>query len=83
MSDIGTLFRTAVRCVPDTQLLAAFPSRIARFESNNLSLKILKPPEVLGWFKYLMAWHPRMNTDAAYLWLRHAIRKAGKALSPG
>jgi len=42
---------------------------------------MLKPPEVLGRFKYLMAWHPRMNTDAARIWLRHAIRETGKALS--
>jgi DNA-binding transcriptional LysR family regulator len=76
-------FTAAVRCVPNTQLLATVPSRIAKFESNNLSLRILKPPEVLGRFNYLMAWHPRMNTDAAHLWLRHAIREAGNALSSG
>jgi DNA-binding transcriptional LysR family regulator len=74
-------FTAAVRCVPGTHLLATVPTRIARFGSNNLSLKMLKPPEVLGGFKYLMAWHPRMNTDAAHIWLRHAIRETGKALS--
>jgi hypothetical protein len=26
-----------------------------------------KAPAVLGTFKYLMSWHPRMNTDAAHL----------------
>ena len=76
-------FTAAVRCVPGTQLLATVPTRIARFESNNPSLRILKPPEVLGGFNYLMAWHPRMNTDAAHIWLRHAIREAGIALSSG
>src|ERR1700691_912085 len=76
-------FAAAVRCVPGTHLLATVPSRIARLESANLSLRILKPPEVLGRFNYLMAWHPRMNTDAAHLWLRHAIREAGKALWSG
>lgn len=76
-------FTAAVRCVPGTHLLATVPTRIARFEANNLSLRILKPPEVLGGFKYLMAWHPRMNTDAAHIWLRHAIRETGKALSSG
>jgi DNA-binding transcriptional LysR family regulator len=76
-------FTAAVRCVPGTQLLATVPTRIARFESTNPSLKSLQPPEVLGRFRYLMAWHPRMNTDAAHLWLRHAIREAGKALLSG
>jgi DNA-binding transcriptional LysR family regulator len=73
-------FTAAVRCVPGTNLLATVPSRIARFESTNLSLRILKPPELLGRFNYLMAWHPRMNTDAAHLWLRRAIRETAKAL---
>jgi DNA-binding transcriptional LysR family regulator len=74
-------FTAAVRCVPGTHLLATVPSRIARLESTNLSLRILKPPEVLGRFNYLMAWHPHVNTDAAHIWLRHAIRETGKALS--
>jgi DNA-binding transcriptional LysR family regulator len=74
-------FTAAVRCVPGTHLLATVPSRIARLESTNLSLRILKPPEVLGRFNYLMAWHPRMNTDAAHIWLRRAIQETGKALS--
>ena len=74
-------FTAAVRCVPGTHLLATVPSRIARFESNRLPLRLLKPPEAIGRLSYLMAWHPRMNTDAAHLWLRSAIRETGKALS--
>jgi len=74
-------FTAAVRCVPGTHLLATVPSRIARFESNNLSVRLLKPPEAIGRLSYLMAWHPRMNTDTAHVWLRSAIRETGKALS--
>jgi DNA-binding transcriptional LysR family regulator len=70
-------FTAAVRCVPGTRLLATVPTRIARFESNNLSLRVLKPPEALGRFNYLMAWHPRMNTDAAHIWLRMRSAKWG------
>ena len=40
-------FTAAVRCVPYRQLLATVPRRIAMFESNNLSLRVLTPPEVL------------------------------------
>ena len=76
-------FTAAVRCVPGTRLLATVPTRIVRFESNNLSLRVLKPPGVLGRFNYLMAWHPRMNTDAAHIWLRRATRETGMALSSG
>jgi DNA-binding transcriptional LysR family regulator len=74
-------FTAAIRCVPGTPLLATVPSRLAGFESKNPALKILKPPEVLGRFNYLMAWHPRMNTDAAHIWLRRAIRETAKVLS--
>jgi DNA-binding transcriptional LysR family regulator len=73
-------FTAAVRCVPGTQLLATVPTRIAKFEAKSLPLRILKPPDVLGGFKYLMAWHPRMNTDAAHVWLRQAIRETCTAL---
>jgi DNA-binding transcriptional LysR family regulator len=74
-------FTAAVRCVPGTHLLATVPSRVAIADSNHQSLRILKPPEVLGRFNYLMAWHPRMNTDASHMWLRRAIRESGNALS--
>jgi DNA-binding transcriptional LysR family regulator len=74
-------FTAAIRCVPGTPLLATVPSRLAGFESRNPALRILKPPEALGRFSYLMAWHPRMNTDAAHLWLRRAIRETAKVLS--
>ena len=53
---------------------------IAGFVSSDPALKILRPPEVLGKFNYLMAWHPRMNTDAGHVWLRNIIREAAKAL---
>jgi DNA-binding transcriptional LysR family regulator len=62
-------------------LLAMVPTRIARLESMGAALRILKLPEVLGRFNYLMAWNPRMNTDVAHTWLRRAIRETGKALS--
>jgi len=75
-------FSAAIRCIPGTPLIATVPRRIARFELGNKGLKILRPPEVLGKFSYLMAWHPRMNTDAGHEWLRNVIREAAKAL-PG
>ena len=74
-------FTAAVRCVPGTHLLSTVPTRLAKFESNNLPLRILKPPAVMGRLSYLMAWHPRMNTDAAHVWLRRVIRETGRALS--
>jgi DNA-binding transcriptional LysR family regulator len=64
-----------------TNLVATVPRRMAELEAANPAIKILKAPEVLGRFKYLMAWHPRMNTDAAHVWLRSLIREAGHRIS--
>jgi DNA-binding transcriptional LysR family regulator len=72
---------TAMRSLIGTGLVATVPRRIAELEVSNPSVRIVKAPAVLGTFKYLMTWHPRMNTDAAHIWLRSIIRKAGKAIS--
>lgn len=74
-------FSAAIRCLPGTQLLATVPARMAQFEAGNPALKVLSPPDVVGRFRYLMAWHPRMNTDAAHIWLRKTIGDAAKSLS--
>jgi DNA-binding transcriptional LysR family regulator len=71
----------AMRSVVGTELVATVPRRIAELEAFNPSVRIVKAPAVLGTFKYLMAWHPRMNTDAAHAWLRSIIHEAGKAIS--
>lgn len=70
----------AMRSLIGTDLVATVPRRIAELEASNPLVRIVKAPAVLGTFKYLMAWHPRMNTDAAHTWLRSIIREAGKAI---
>jgi DNA-binding transcriptional LysR family regulator len=72
---------TAMRSLAGTNLVATVPRRMAELEASNLTVKILKAPPVLGRFKYLMSWHPRMNTDATHTWLRSTIREAGKRVS--
>jgi DNA-binding transcriptional LysR family regulator len=73
-------FSTAMRSVAGTNLIATVPQRMAEMEVDNPLLKVLRAPEVLGRFKYLMAWHPRMNNDAAHVLLRSTIALAGKSL---
>jgi DNA-binding transcriptional LysR family regulator len=73
-------FSTAMRSVAGNNLIATVPQRMAEMEVDNPVLKVLGAPEVLGRFKYLMAWHPRMNNDAAHVWLRSTIAQAGKSL---
>jgi DNA-binding transcriptional LysR family regulator len=71
----------ALRCVAGTKLIATVPRRIAELEADNPALKMLRPPAIFRRFQYLMAWHPRTNTDAAHLWLRSTLRDAAKSLS--
>jgi DNA-binding transcriptional LysR family regulator len=72
---------TAMRSVAGTDLVATVPRRVAELEASNPDIRIVKAPAELKGFKYLMAWHPRMNTDAAHMWLRSIIREAGKQIS--
>jgi DNA-binding transcriptional LysR family regulator len=74
-------FTAAIRSVAGTNLIATVPRRLAESEARNPAIKIVDPPDVMGSFQYLMAWHPRMNTDAAHEWLRSTMREAGKSLA--
>jgi DNA-binding transcriptional LysR family regulator len=74
-------FTAAMRSVAGTRLIATVPRRIAEHDARDAALKIVKPPKVMSGFTYLMAWHPRMNTDAAHVWLRSTMRQIGKSIS--
>jgi DNA-binding transcriptional LysR family regulator len=54
------------------------PRRFAMAEARNRALKVLKAPAEISGFKYLMVWHPRVNTDAAHVWLRSTMTRIGK-----
>jgi DNA-binding transcriptional LysR family regulator len=71
----------AIRVAAATDLIATVHNTMAIVESSNKAIKILEAPSVLGPLKILMTWHPRMQTDAAHVWLRSAIRELGKQLS--
>ena len=71
----------AMRSLVGTDLVTTVPRAIAKLEASNPNLRIVKAPALLGTYKYLMAWHPRMSTDAAHGWLRSIVREAGKAIS--
>lgn len=63
----------AINMVSGTNLIATMPKRMAMDYAQNPELKIMKAPKPLDAFSYLMVWHPRMNSDAAHIWLRHII----------
>ena len=73
-------FGAATRCIPGTKLILTAPRRFAGLEAESRKIKVLKAPGEITGFKYLMIWHPRVNTDAAHAWLRGEIRRIGKAI---
>jgi DNA-binding transcriptional LysR family regulator len=73
-------FGAATRCIPGTKLILTAPRRFAELEAENRKIRILKAPAEITGFKYLMIWHPRVNTDAAHTWLRGEISGIGKKI---
>jgi DNA-binding transcriptional LysR family regulator len=71
----------AMRVAAVTEMIATVPRRMAVLEASNKATRILDAPAALGSFKYVMIWHPRMQTDAAHVWLRSIIRELGRQLS--
>ena len=73
----------AINMVSGTNLIATIPKRMAMDCAKNPELKIMKAPKPLDAFSYLMVWHPRMNSDAAHIWLRQTVVKvAGRIKQP-
>jgi DNA-binding transcriptional LysR family regulator len=68
-------FNVAINMVSGTNLIATMPKRLAMDYTQNPELKIMKAPKPLEAFSYMMVWHPRMNSDAAHIWLRQVIIK--------
>ena len=74
-------FEAAVRCVPGTKLIATVPRKFVQGMWHNPAIKILKPPPEIAGFRYVMTWHPRLNTDAAHAWLRATMRQIGATVT--
>lgn len=74
-------FHVAMSMVASTDLVATVPRRMALVYNNNPELKIVRAPPPMSRFTYLMVWHPRMESDAAHMWLRSTVRRVGEAVS--
>jgi DNA-binding transcriptional LysR family regulator len=74
-------FSTAIQSVPGTALIATVPRRLASAYARDRRIKLLAPPQPLQEFRYMMIWHPRVNTDAAHIWLRNAMQKLSLQLA--
>lgn len=71
-------FAAAVNAVPQTNLIATVPRRIARLYSVSNAIKIVPAPIELPPFDYVLGWHPRATDDAAHRWMRGIFRQAAE-----
>ena len=67
-------FGVAVQCLPGTELILTLTSGMTSVVRGNRELRLVKAPRELHPFHFLMAWHPRLNTDPRHVWLREAMR---------
>lgn len=75
-------FSVAMSVVAGTELMVTVPHRLAASLIDRDRTKILLLPREVCGYQYLMAWHPRLESDAQNLWLRQTVREAAKELPP-
>ncbi len=73
-------FNVAINMVSRTNLDCYDAEAHAMDYAQNPEVKIMKAPKPLDAFSYLMVWHPRMNSDAARIWLRHIFVEVARAI---
>src|SRR5712672_3767664 len=73
-------FGVALQCLPGTELVLTLTSGMTSVIRGNRKLRLVKAPHELLPFHFLMAWHPRLNTDPRHVWLREVIRSTGAGL---
>ena len=74
-------FGVALQCLPGTELVLTVTSGMRSVIEGNRELRAVKAPQELHPFHFLMAWHPRLNTDPPHVWLREAIRSIASGLN--
>jgi len=72
-------FGVALQCLPGTDLVLTVTSGMSSVVTGNRALRIVKAPHELHPFHFLMAWHPRLNSDPRHVWLREAMRSTTAA----
>jgi len=71
----------ALQCLAGTELVLTVTSGMSSVIRGNRELRVVKAPNELHSFRFLMAWHPRHNSDPRHVWLREAMRTTTDALN--
>src|SRR6202795_3370481 len=73
-------FGVALQCLPGTDLVLTLTTGMTSAVKRNRDLRLVKAPQELRPFYFLMAWHPRLNSDPPHVWLRETMRSTTGAL---
>lgn len=73
-------FGVALQCLPHTELVLTLTSGMTRAVKRIRDVRLVKAPDELRPFHFLMAWHQRLNSDPRHVWLREAMRSTAAAL---
>jgi DNA-binding transcriptional LysR family regulator len=72
-------FGVALQCLAGTNLVLTLTGGMSSIVGRDPNLRLVKAPRELQGFHFLMAWHPRLNTDPRHTWLREVVRLATRA----
>jgi DNA-binding transcriptional LysR family regulator len=73
-------FGVALQCLPGTELVLTLTSGMTSVVKRDRRVRLVKAPQEIHAFHFLMAWHPRHNTDPRHVWLREAMRSTSAGL---
>jgi len=75
-------FATLTFMLPDTSLLTLISRSMAARMSENIPLKVFKPPFELPPLEEMMIWHNRDSEDAGHVWLRQLFLGIAQDIDP-
>jgi len=73
-------FGVALQCLPGTELVLTLTTGMTSAVKRNRDIRLVRAPQELRPFYFLIAWHPRLNSDPPHMWLRQAMRSAAASL---
>jgi hypothetical protein len=76
-------FGAALSCLPGTDLVLTLTNGMRQMVERNSTLRLVKAPQELRPFHFLMVWHPRLTTDVRHTWLREAVRQVSPPEASG
>jgi DNA-binding transcriptional LysR family regulator len=76
-------FGVALQCLPGTELVLTITSGMTAAIKRNRDIRLVKAPQELRPFYFLMAWHPRLDSDPPHVWLREAMRQVSPREASG